>query len=117
MYKNILLPIDNSELSWKAVTVAALLGKAFRSSVACLHVYSAKLHERSFVKLELSLPQRYRDIGQLASQREFHGALIEKSLRAINESYFQKAGEKLRTAGLQCQEKSTEGKNFQVIAE
>lgn len=117
MYSNILLPIDNSELSWGAVSTAASLGKPLRSSITCLHVYAARLHERSFVKLEPSLPPEYRDAGQLAAQRESHSALIEKGLPAISDSYLQKAKETFRAAGIGCREKCREGKNFQVIVE
>ncbi len=117
MYSNVLVPIDNSVPSRDTISAAAWLGRGFGASMTCLHVYAAKLHERSFVKLEPFLPHEYRDLGQMAAQREFHGALIEKGLRSISESYVQKATETLKSAGLQCVYKSIEGKNFQVIVE
>lgn len=115
MYEKILVPVDNSPFSQHAVSAAVSLGEAFRSSVTCMHVYAAMLHERSFMKLEPALPQEYRDVAKLAEQREYHGALIEKGLRAISDSYLQKAEEKFHAAGVRCCVKSAEGKNFQAI--
>ncbi|MGH7822852.1 MAG: universal stress protein, partial [Candidatus Binatia bacterium] len=42
MYKTIYVPIDNSDYSNQAISLALDLGKAFQSKMVGCHVYAAK---------------------------------------------------------------------------
>ena len=48
MYKSIYVPVDNSDLSNRAVACALGLGKAYQAKMVGCHVYAAKLHDYRF---------------------------------------------------------------------
>jgi nucleotide-binding universal stress UspA family protein len=48
MYKNIYVPVDNSEHSNRAVGAAVELGRAFQAKLVGCHVYAAKMHDYGF---------------------------------------------------------------------
>lgn len=78
----------------------ALLGIARGFSLTGSHVYAARLPERRFRDMEPDLPERYQEPALLAHQREVHGALIEKGLRLIADSYLQALEQRCRAAGV-----------------
>jgi nucleotide-binding universal stress UspA family protein len=79
-YKNILLPLDNSEHSNHAMEAALAIAALHASRVTGCHVYAARLHETRFMDMEKGLPPQYRSEPALKRQREAYGDLIEKGL-------------------------------------
>jgi nucleotide-binding universal stress UspA family protein len=57
MYKQIYIPVDNSDHSNMAIDIAILLAKQFGSKVVGSHAYAAKLHDRRFKQMEAGLPE------------------------------------------------------------
>ena len=89
MYKNILVPIDNSVDSDAAVRLAVELASKLRkeTTLTALHVYAARLHNERFMEMEATLPERFQDEAFLKEQRQKHDTLITEGLKLISESY------------------------------
>ena len=89
MYKSIYVPVDNSDLSNRAVACAIGLGKAYSAKLVGCHVYAAKLHDYRFRQMEYTLPEEYIDEVELERQRKIHDSLITMGLKLISDSYLE----------------------------
>ncbi len=87
MYKTIYVPVDNSDYSNQAISVAVDLGKAFESKMVGCHVYAAKMHDYRFKQMEYTLPEEYLEETELERQRKIHDSLITMGLKLISDSY------------------------------
>ena len=87
MYKQIYIPVDNSDYSNMAVDIGVRLAKQFGAKVIGSHVYAAKLHDRRFKQMEAGLPEEYHDEQELERQRKIHDSLITRGLQIITDSY------------------------------
>lgn len=112
MYKQIYVPVDNSELSDAAVDIALEIGVRHNSKLIGSHVYAAKLHDRRFRTMESGLPADYHEEKALERQRNVHDSLITKGLELITDSYLSVMSGKCEKAGLEFQGVSLEGKNW-----
>ena len=65
MYKNIYVPVDNSDLSNRAAANAVRLGQTFESKLVGCHVYAAKMHDYRFKQMEYTLPDEYLEETEL----------------------------------------------------
>jgi nucleotide-binding universal stress UspA family protein len=110
LYRRILLSLDNSTHSGHAAAQAAVVARAFGSTVVTAHVYAARLHDRRFQDLEPGLPDEYQEPRRLETSRRTHDSLIGKGLHLISDSYLAAARAKLD--GIPVEEKSIEGKNY-----
>lgn len=88
MYKNILLPVDGSELSIKAVNEGLAFGKALGAKVVFINVVP---------HFSLRVPEGFTSdlVRQLEKQRE-------QEYRKIGENMLEKMKEQARTAGVDC---------------
>ena len=87
MYKQIYIPVDNSDHSNMAIDIGVRLAKQFGAKVIGSHVYAAKLHDRRFKQMEAGLPEEYHDENELERQRQIHDSLITRGLQIITDSY------------------------------
>lgn len=117
MYKNILIPIDNSDFSNFGIDIGIDMARRFDAKLTGLHVYAARLHDLRFRQMEGGLPERYREEKVLEEQREIHDSLITKGLKIITDSYLDVFEKKSSGAGIDFERKSLEGKNFQVLVD
>jgi len=115
MYKNILIPLDNSACSNSAAEIGIKLAGGFGSELTCSHVYAAKLHDDRFRQMENGLPPKYQDEKELERQRNIHDSLITKGLRMISESYIDAFKNGCEDAGVRYERKTMEGKNYLEI--
>jgi nucleotide-binding universal stress UspA family protein len=115
MYRDILLPVDNSEYSNYAVEASIRIARKFNSSLMGLHVYAARLHDQRFRQMEGVLPGKYQSNAILAKQRTVHNTLITRGLQIISESYLCGIRERCANAGITCQSKIMEGRNYVEI--
>lgn len=115
MYRNILIPVDNSEYSNHAVEAGITLASEFGSHLTGAHVYAARLHDSRFRQMEGVLPQRYQREDVLRKQRVIHDSLITRGLQLISDSYLQVLQEKCSRARVSWSGKIMEGKNFVEI--
>ncbi len=117
MYKEILLPIDNSRYSVFGIDIGIELAKKFHSHITGNHVYAARLHDNRFKQMESGLPERYQEENELRRQRDIHAGLITKGLEIISDSFLDVLEQKCRTANIQCKRRLLEGKNYAKIVE
>src|SRR5512146_1607852 len=106
MYKQIYVPVDNSEHSDAAVELAVAIGKAFGSTLVGSHVYAARMHDYRFKQMEYTLPEEYQGEQELERQRKIHDTLITRGLRLISDSYLDVMAERCSIAQLPFQEKT-----------
>lgn len=117
MYKNIYIPVDNSDHSNTAVDVGVHLAKLFGSKIVGSHVYAAKMHDKRFKQMEAGLPEEYHDEKELDRQRQIHDSLITRGLQIITDSYLDYVDKKCSEANLPIERRSLEGRNWKVLAE
>ena len=117
MYKEILLPIDNSRYSDFGIDMGVALAKKFQSHLTGNHVYAARLHDNRFKQMESGLPEKYQGEKELQRQRDIHDGLITKGLEIISDSFLDAFEERCRIADIKCSKKTHEGKNYAKIVE
>jgi nucleotide-binding universal stress UspA family protein len=115
MYRSILVAVDNSRYSLWGADHAIELAKSFDAALVGNHVYAARLHEERFIQMEPGLPAKYQSPGELKKQREIHGDLIGKGLRIISNSYIDALKARCEEAGVPCEQKTMEGKNYHEL--
>jgi len=87
MYREIYVPVDNSDHSNRAVKTAIELGRSCGSTLTGCHVYAAKMHDYRFKQMEFTLPEEYLVESELARQRKIHDSLITMGLELISDCY------------------------------
>ncbi|GJL78098.1 MAG: hypothetical protein NPINA01_10870 [Nitrospinaceae bacterium] len=112
MFKNIYLPVDNSDYSNECIELALGFAKQGETTITASHVYAAKMHDVRFRQMESGLPEEYQDEQELEKQRNIHDQLITKGMEVITDSYLEvpkrrSAEEKMKFVG-----KSLEGRNW-----
>jgi nucleotide-binding universal stress UspA family protein len=89
MYSNILVPVDNSRHSNRAIDTGVALGKRFGGRLVGCHVYAAKMHDYRFKQMEFTLPEEYLVEQELHRQRKIHDSLITMGLELISDCYLE----------------------------
>ncbi len=111
MSKTIYVPVDNSEHSNRAISLAVELGKQFESTLVGCHVYAAKMHDYRFKQMEYTLPDEYLEETELERQRKIHDSLITMGLKLISDSYLSTMSKECEQAGLEFVPKMMDGKH------
>ncbi len=117
MYKEIYVPVDNSDYSNQACVIGAEVARRFGGKVAGCHAYAARMHDVRFRQMESGLPEEFRDEDEMKRQRKIHDQLITKGLEIITDSYIDVLEPLCEKYGVELVRRSLEGKNFKVIAE
>ncbi len=117
MYRQIYLPLDNSDHSNAACEVAIRLARASSAEVVGSHVYAARLHDYRFKQMEYTLPAEYQDEVELQRQRKIHDSLITTGLNLISDSYLQAAQRRCLEEGITFTPKTFDGKNWEVLVQ
>ncbi len=117
MYKNIYVPLDNSEHSNACVDIAVTLGKEMGATLIGSHAYAAKMHDYRFKQMEFTLPDEYLEEQELERQRKIHDSLITMGLQLISDSYIDVMEKRCETEQLPFERKMYDGRNFQVIVD
>ncbi|MFQ5481672.1 MAG: universal stress protein, partial [Nitrospinaceae bacterium] len=112
MFKNIYVPVDNSDYSNACTELALDFASRFDATVTASHVYAAKMHDVRFRQMESGLPEEYQDEQELEKQRAIHDQLITKGMEVITDSYLDVPRFKCKTAGVPFVGKSLEGRNW-----
>ena len=118
MYKTIYVPVDNSDYSNQAISVAVDLGKAFQSKMVGCHVYAAKMHDYRFKQMEYTLPEEYLEETELDRQRKIHDSLITMGLKLISDGYLVPMQQRCAEAGLEFEPRMMDGKHsVEIVAD
>ncbi|HEX6939903.1 MAG TPA: universal stress protein [Longimicrobiales bacterium] len=115
MYREILVPVDNSECSGYAVERAIELCRRTGGRITGNHVYAARLHDVRFRQLETGLPAQFQTPAEIRRQRKIHDKLIEKGLQLIADSFLDQVDRKCREAGVPLVRQLLEGINYEEI--
>ncbi len=116
MYKQLLIPVDNSEQSNMAIDLGIIFAKAMGSTITGNHVYAARLHDDRFRQMESDLPEEYQEESEIERQRKIHDVLITKGLEMISDSFVDVVTQRCVDAGLPpCERSLPEGKNYTEI--
>jgi nucleotide-binding universal stress UspA family protein len=115
MYREILVPVDNSEHSDWAVDRAIELCRRSGGRITGDHVYAARLHDVRFRQLETGLPARFQTPEEIKRQRKIHDKLIEKGLQLISDSFLDQVERRCREAGVDMTRQLLEGIHFEEL--
>jgi nucleotide-binding universal stress UspA family protein/rubrerythrin len=117
MYREIYVPVDNSDYSNQACVIGVDVARQFGGRVAGCHAYAAKMHDVRFRQMESGLPEEFRDEDEMKRQRKIHDQLITKGLEIITDSYIDVLEPLCEKYDVELVRRSLEGKNFKVIVE
>jgi nucleotide-binding universal stress UspA family protein/rubrerythrin len=117
MYKEVYVPVDNSDYSNQACVIGVDVARKGGGRVAGCHAYAAKMHDVRFRQMESGLPEEFRDEDEMKRQRKIHDQLITKGLEIITDSYIDVLEPLCEKYDVELVRRSLEGKNFKVIVE
>ncbi len=117
MYREVFVPVDNSQHSdWavdRAIELAAAQGMNGR--ITGSHVYAARLHDIRFRQLETGLPAKFQTPEEIKRQRKIHDKLIEKGLQLISDSFLDKVEKRCAARGVPLRRQLLEGINYEEL--
>jgi nucleotide-binding universal stress UspA family protein len=114
-YKEVFVPVDNSQCSDWAVDRAIEICRASCGRITGNHVYAARLHDVRFRQLETGLPAQFQTPEEIKRQRKVHDKLIEKGLQLIADSFLDQLAKRCDTAGVPLTRQLLEGINYEEI--
>jgi nucleotide-binding universal stress UspA family protein len=115
VYREIFVPVDNSQHSDWAVDRAIELARRSEGRLTGNHVYAARLHDVRFRQLETGLPAQFQTPDEIKKQRKIHDKLIEKGLQLIADSFLDQLGKRCEAAGVPLTRQLLEGINYEEI--
>ncbi len=115
MYREVFVPVDNSQHSDWAVDRAIELCRASGGRITGNHVYAARLHDVRFRQLETGLPAQFQTPEEIKRQRKIHDKLIEKGLQLIADSFLDQLANRCEAAGVAITRQLLEGINYEEI--
>ena len=115
MYREVFVPVDNSQHSDWAVDRAIELCRGSGGRITGNHVYAARLHDVRFRQLETGLPAQFQAPEEIKRQRKIHDKLIEKGLQLIADSFLDQLANRCEQAGVPITRQLLEGINYEEI--
>jgi nucleotide-binding universal stress UspA family protein len=115
MYREVFVPVDNSQHSDWAVDRAIEVCARTRGRITGNHVYAARLHDVRFRQLETGLPAQFQTPDEIKRQRKVHDKLIEKGLQLISDSFLDQVEQRCEKAGVSLRRQLLEGINYEEI--
>ena len=115
MYREILVPVDNSQHSDWAVDRAIELCRQSGGRITGNHVYAARLHDVRFRQLETGLPAQFQTPEEIKRQRKIHDKLIEKGLQLISDSFLDQVERRCREASVAVTRQLLEGIHYEEL--
>jgi len=115
MYREVFVPVDNSQQSDWAVDRAIERCQRSEGRITGNHVYAARLHDVRFRQLETGLPAQFQTADEIKRQRKIHDKLIEKGLQLIADSFLDQLDKRCQAAGVRLTRQLLEGINYEEI--
>jgi nucleotide-binding universal stress UspA family protein len=115
LFKEIFLPVDNSQHSDWAVDRAIEIATISGGRITGNHVYAARLHDVRFRQLETGLPAQFQTPEEIKRQRKVHDKLIEKGLQLISDSFLDQVERRCATTGVVLRRQLLEGINYEEV--
>lgn len=114
-YREIFVPVDNSQHSDWAIDRAIELCQKWNGRITGNHVYAARLHDIRFRQLETGLPAQFQSTKEIKRQRRIHDKLIEKGLQLISDSFLDKMEQRCEAAEVSLRRQLLEGINYEEL--
>ena len=115
LYREVLVPVDNSRESDAAVERAIEICRRSDGRITGTHVYAARLHDVRFRQLEVGLPAQFQEPAEIKRQRKIHDKLIEKGLQLISDSFLDQVDLRCKEADVPLTRQLLEGINFEEL--
>jgi nucleotide-binding universal stress UspA family protein len=115
MYREVFVPVDNSQHSDWAVDRAIEVCARFGGRITGNHVYAARLHDVRFRQLETGLPAQFQTPEEIKRQRKIHDKLIEKGLQLISDSFLDQLEKRCERASVPLRRQLLEGINYEEV--
>ena len=115
MFESVYVPLDNSEHSDAACSVALALAESFSARCIGMHVYAARMHDYRFKQMEYTLPEEYQDEAELLRQRRIHDSLITTGLQLISDSYTDVMRYRCLERGIEFEARARDGRNWEEL--
>ncbi|MGH7375641.1 MAG: universal stress protein [Candidatus Rokuibacteriota bacterium] len=115
MYREIFVPVDNSQYADWAVDRGIEICRRSSGRLTSNHVYAARLHDVRFRQLETGLPAQFQTPEEIKKQRKIHDKLIEKGLQLIADSFLDQVGARCAAAAVPLVRQLLEGINYEEI--
>ena len=115
MYREVFVPIDNSDHAYWAVDRAIEICKRSEGRITGNHVYAARLHDVRFRQLETGLPAQFQSAKEIKRQRKIHDKLIEKGLQLISDSFLDQTAKSCDAAGVPLTRQLLEGIHYEEV--
>ena len=115
MYREVFVPVDNSEHSYWAVDRAIEICNRSEGRITGNHVYAARLHDVRFRQLETGLPAQFQSAKEIKRQRKIHDKLIEKGLQLISDSFLDQTAISCEAAGVPLTRQLLEGIHYEEV--
>ncbi len=115
MYREVFVPVDNSQHADWAVDRAIELCAASDGRITGNHVYAARLHDVRFRQLETGLPAQFQTPKEIKRQRKVHDKLIEKGLQLISDSFLDQVENRCAKSSIPLRRQLLEGINYEEI--
>ena len=116
MYREVFVPVDNSDNSHWAVDRAIEFCERSEGRITGNHVYAARLHDVRFRQLETGLPAQFQSADEIKRQRKVHDKLIEKGLQLISDSFLDQTSKSCDAAGVPLTRQLLEGINYEEVS-
>ena len=115
MYREVFVPVDNSDHAYWAVDRAIEICKRSEGRITGNHVYAARLHDVRFRQLETGLPAQFQSAKEIKRQRKIHDKLIEKGLQLISDSFLDQTAISCEAAGVPLTRQLLEGIHYEEV--
>ena len=115
MYREVFVPVDNSDHSHWAVDRAIEICKRSGGHITGNHVYAARLHDVRFRQLETGLPAQFQSAKEIKRQRKIHDKLIEKGLQLISDSFLDQTAKSCEAEGVPLTRQLLEGIHYEEV--
>ncbi len=115
MYREVFVPVDNSQHSYWAVDRAIEICKRSEGRITGNHVYAARLHDVRFRQLETGLPAQFQSAKEIKRQRKIHDKLIEKGLQLISDSFLDQTAISCEAGGVPLTRQLLEGIHYEEV--
>lgn len=117
MWKELLIPIDNSEPSDQAADAGVAIAKHCGAKIIGMHAYDMAIHKKRFKTLMPHLKEGYQEPEKKDDLRVRHNDIMGLSFTQLSESMLKPMEEKAALHSLHYESKVLKGKHADAICE
>ncbi|MFQ5933818.1 MAG: universal stress protein [Dehalococcoidia bacterium] len=115
--RGVMVAIDGSPSSFKAVDTALQLGRALEQPVGVVSVFDPRFHIIAFRNIANVLSEEGAKLFRLQEQQKLHEEIIDRGLETLYQGHLETAARMADAAGQHVQTTLLEGRPFQRVLE